>query len=147
MRILIVDRSRTTRRMILNAIRQADASEFLEASSSREALQRMDHRRADVFILGSDLDDRTGIEFTKYIRELPTYKKAPILMVSGLNTHEDLLDAVDAGVDTYVLLPFREESLLAKVRAALVRARQLAAQKPQILPLKKGYIRRRHVGF
>jgi two-component system chemotaxis response regulator CheY len=127
MSLLIADGSSTVRRTIRNTLTPAGITGFLEAESGRHALAMLNRQPFDVLLIGSRLDDMTGLEFAAQIRALPAYRRTPLLMVSDLRSHEDVLQAVDAGIDHYILIPFPEDLLVDKVRKALEKAVQLTA--------------------
>ena len=55
------------------------------------------------------------------IRELRTWSRAPVIVLSGRTGSGDKIGALDAGADDYVTKPFSMEELLARLRAALRR--------------------------
>jgi len=56
-----------------------------------------------------------GLEFVKGLRGNPQHVKTPILMVTTRSVKEDILQAVEAGVSSYILKPFTPQVLKEKI--------------------------------
>ena len=106
---------------LLRALRinlRARGYEVATASAGREALAEARQRPPDVVVLDLGLPDLDG---TEVIRDLRTWSRAPVIVLSGRAGSEDKIGALDAGADDYVTKPFDMEELLARLRAALRR--------------------------
>ena len=85
--------------------------------TGREALGRPD---PDVVLLDLELPDTDGVAVC---RELRQRSDAAILVVTAYGEESDRIVALDAGADDYLVKPFGLGELLARIRAALRRAR------------------------
>jgi DNA-binding response OmpR family regulator len=85
--------------------------------TGREALHRPD---PDVVLLDLELPDTDGVAVC---RELRQRSDAAILVVTAHGEEADRIVALDAGADDYLVKPFGLGELLARIRAALRRAR------------------------
>ena len=85
--------------------------------TGREALHRPD---PDVVLLDLELPDTDGVAVC---RELRQRSDAAILVVTAYGEESDRIVALDAGADDYLVKPFGLGELLARIRAALRRAR------------------------
>ena len=74
----------------------------------------------DLVLLDWNLPDFTGLDICRRIRS--TGMKLPVLMLTGYNEVKDKVEALDAGVDDYLVKPFSIEELLARLRALQRRA-------------------------
>ena len=90
------------------------------AASGGEALQVAAATRPDAVILDLGLPDIDGVDVVRRLREWST---TPIIILSVRETEPDKVAALDAGADDYVTKPFGMAELLARLRAALRRAR------------------------
>lgn len=61
------------------------------------------------------MDNGTGSDLTKLIRSHDELKKLPILMITSKAEIEYVLEAVDAGVDGYIMKPWTPEILKEKL--------------------------------
>ncbi len=113
MRFLVVDDSATMRRIVINSLQRVGFSDFVEASDGLEALERFDGS-VDFVITDWTMPNMTGIEFTRALRANEP-RPVPILMVTTRNGREDILQAVEAGVDNYIVKPFTPKVLKEKI--------------------------------
>jgi two-component system KDP operon response regulator KdpE len=106
---------------MLRALRinlRARSYDVTSAPTGRAALAEAARRPPDAVILDLGLPDIHGVEV---IRELRTWSRAPIIVLSGRTGSGDKIGALDAGADDYVTKPFSMEELLARLRSALRR--------------------------
>src|SRR3546814_7518641 len=73
-------------------------------------------QKPDLVILDLGLPDRDGIEV---IRQLRTWARLPILVLSARGEEEQKVDALDAGADDYLTKPFGNAELMARIRVHL----------------------------
>ena len=116
-RVLVVEDEPALLRALWINLR-ARGYEVATASAGREALAEARQRPPDVVVLDLGLPDLDG---TEVIRDLRTWSRAPVIVLSGRAGSEDKIGALDAGADDYVTKPFDMEELLARLRAALRR--------------------------
>jgi CheY-like chemotaxis protein len=69
--------------------------------------------RYDLLLLDNDLPGATGLELTRYARNLPTYRETPIIMVSA---NDCAADARSAGVDLFLSKPDDIHGLVGAVK-------------------------------
>ena len=73
-------------------------------------------KRPDLVILDLGLPDMDGKEV---IREVRTWSKVPIIVLSARDREAEKIAALDLGADDYVNKPFGIGELLARIRTAL----------------------------
>ncbi len=116
--ILIVDDEPQIRRVLRTTLASHGYS-VIEARSGDEALDLIRTERADLILLDVNIPGRSGLETC---REIRATSDVPIIMLTVRNTERDKVQALDAGVDDYVVKPFGADELMARIRAALRRA-------------------------
>lgn len=115
MKILAVDDSATMRRIIRNQLKQSGYEEVDEAANGREALSLLTKAPYDLLITDWNMPDMSGLDLVKEVRRSEPIKTIPILMVTTVSTKEDIVTALKAGVNGYVVKPFDTATLQAKV--------------------------------
>ena len=60
-----------------------------------------------------------GFELVRIIRARPGWQEVPIVMLTAKHTEKDIVRALDAGANDYVVKPFQPNELLARVRRHL----------------------------
>jgi two-component system KDP operon response regulator KdpE len=118
-RVLVVDDEPQILRALRTSLRGAgyevDTAETAEGALAAAAL-----RPPEAVILDLVLPDGTGIDVC---RELRTWSSAPVILLSAVGEEREKIAALDAGADDYVEKPVGIDELLARLRAALRRAR------------------------
>jgi len=119
MRFLIVDDSTTMRRIIINTLNKLGHQEFVEAANGREALDKLAAGPVELVITDWNMPEMSGIEFIRAMRANPTYAALPVLMVTTNAAKDDIVEALRAGVNNYVVKPFTSETIKEKIDAVL----------------------------
>jgi two-component system chemotaxis response regulator CheY len=114
MKFLVVDDSITMRRIIVNALQRIGYSEVVEATDGQDALERLDQSIGFV-ITDWNMPNMNGIEFARAVRGTIVGQSLPILMVTTRGAREDIVAAIDAGVNNYILKPFTPSVLKEKI--------------------------------
>ena len=118
MKFLVVDDSATMRRIIVNALQRIGFTTCVEAGDGREALERFDSSVSFV-ITDWNMPNMSGTELAKALRAREDGRTVPILMVTARSVREDILTAMEAGVNNYVVKPFTPQVLKEKIDALL----------------------------
>ena len=116
MKILVVDDSATMRRILVNSLQRIGYSDCIEAADGGEALQKFDGT-IEFVITDWNMPNMSGTELTRALRALPS--AVPVLMVTTRSIREDIMAAIEAGVNNYVVKPFTPQVLKEKIDAVL----------------------------
>ena len=119
MRFLIVDDSSTMRRIIINTLNKLGYKEFHEAANGREGVDRLAATPVDMVITDWNMPEMSGIEFIRTVRSVESFKELPVLMVTTNAAEDDIVEALKAGVNNYVVKPFTPDTIKEKIQAAL----------------------------
>jgi len=114
MKCLVVDDSATMRRIVVNALKSIGYSDVVEAGDGGEALGVCD-ASIELVITDWNMPVMGGLEFVKRLRSDAQHAKTPILMVTTRSVKEDIMQAVEAGVSSYILKPFTPQVLKEKL--------------------------------
>jgi two-component system chemotaxis response regulator CheY len=117
MKILTVDDFSTMRRIIRNMLRQLGYTNILEAEDGAEALSLLQREKVDFVISDWNMPNMSGLELLKAIRADEHLKPLPVLLVTAEALKENVVEAVKAGVNNYVVKPFTAEKLKEKIDA------------------------------
>jgi two-component system, chemotaxis family, chemotaxis protein CheY len=119
MRILLVDDSRTMRSIEKNVLAALGKVEFVEAVDGIEALMAIATATApfDLMLIDWNMPNLTGGQLVLRIRE--TDKTTPLVMVTTEAEKSRVVEALKAGVNGYVIKPFKPEALLDRARQAM----------------------------
>ena len=117
MRFLVVDDSATMRRIVVNSLQRVGFTEVVEASDGTEALELLGS--VDFVITDWNMPKMSGAEFTRALRSRDDTRALPVLMLTARSVRDDILTAMEAGVDSYVVKPFTPQVLRDKIDAVL----------------------------
>jgi two-component system response regulator MprA len=117
--ILVVDDDAALRRA-LRRVLAASGFEVAEAASGMEALAELRSRSFDLVVLDVMMPGRDGIEVCEQIRAQG--EGLPVLMLTARDAVRDRVVGLEAGADDYLVKPFANEELVARIRALLRRA-------------------------
>lgn len=117
MRFLVVDDSATMRRIVVNSLQRVGFTDVVEASDGADALEKMDS--IDFVITDWNMPKLSGAELTRAVRAREETRRLPVLMVTARSVRDDILTAMEAGVDSYVVKPFTPQVLREKIDAVL----------------------------
>ncbi len=116
LKFLVVDDSVTMRRIVINSLKTIGHEECVEAGDGREALTKLAADDAINFVITDwNMPDVSGLDLVKNIRANSKYDKLPILMVTTRGMKEDILEALQAKVNNYVVKPFTPQILREKI--------------------------------
>lgn len=122
MKFLVIDDSSTMRRIVKNTLAKIGYSDTIEAENGREALDKLAQEGpVDMIVTDWNMPVMDGLTFVKNVRSGP-YQQVPILMVTTMAAKEDVIQALKAGVNNYVVKPMTPETLREKVETILNKA-------------------------
>ncbi|MHB2147752.1 response regulator [Calditrichota bacterium LG25] len=114
-RILFVEDSPTMRRIIANSLKQLGVQEFEEAENGLDALEKLHQAPFDLLVTDWNMPEMNGKELVEEVRKLPQFKELPIMMITTRGMEEDVLTAIQVGVNAYIVKPFTPEILRKKI--------------------------------
>jgi two-component system KDP operon response regulator KdpE len=118
-KVLVVDDDHQIREALRRGLK-ARGYEVLGAANGETALDILSGASVDVVVHDLGLP---GIDGHDVIRRLRSFSNVPVVVLSVRESQSEKVTALDAGADDYVVKPFGMDELLARMRAALRRAR------------------------
>jgi two-component system, chemotaxis family, chemotaxis protein CheY len=115
MGVLVVDDAAAMRRIIKSALNELGFTNIREAENGRMALDELKRKKADLVVSDWNMPVMTGIDLLKAIRADDGLKSIPVLMVTAEGKPENIMEAVKAGVNNYIVKPFTAKTLQEKL--------------------------------
>lgn len=115
-KVLIVDDFATMRKVVRNLLKQVGYEDIVEAEDGVMALKALKSQKIDVIVSDWNMPNMTGLELLKAVRADADLAKTPFLMVTAEALQDNVVAAVKAGVNNYIVKPFTAEVLNEKIK-------------------------------
>jgi two-component system chemotaxis response regulator CheY len=116
LKFLIVDDSLTMRRIVINSLKNLGFDQFVEACDGKDAFDKLTNDNSLNFVITDwNMPVLSGLELTRAIRNHNDIKNIPILMVTTRGIKEDIIEALEAKVNNYIVKPFTPNVLREKI--------------------------------
>jgi two-component system, chemotaxis family, chemotaxis protein CheY len=113
---LVIDDSKAMR-SILSRMLQGLGFEVLEASNGREGIERLQaNGSVDLALVDWNMPEMNGLEFIRTVRAEQSYDGVLLMMVTTETEMENVVRALAAGANEYVMKPFTQEIILEKLQ-------------------------------
>jgi two-component system chemotaxis response regulator CheY len=122
MRILVVDDSRVARNIVKNMLKAMYNVEegLIEASNGEEAWSVLQSSPIDLVLLDWNMALLNGIDLLRRLRQTDKFKTLPVIMITSEAAKYNVIEAVKAGINDYLIKPLTEKNLYEKVRKYIV---------------------------
>ena len=120
MKLLVVDDSSTMRRIIKNTLARLGYKDVLEGEDGVQGWAAMD-ANPDIEMLITDwnMPEMNGLELVKKVRADDRFTDLPIIMVTTEGGKAEVITALKAGVNNYIVKPFTPQVLKEKLGAVM----------------------------
>lgn len=117
-KILIIDDEETTLELI-RLLLEHKGYEVIKATRADDGLRKAYRTQPDLVLLDIMMPDLDGWEVCRRLREL---SEVPIIFMTALSDAKDIVRGLEMGADDYIIKPYDNDELIARVRAHLRRA-------------------------
>ena len=121
MKALVVDDSKSMRNIVKAGLKKMNSFDSIEeAENGVEALSKIEEKGPfDIVLLDWYMPEMEGYDCLLEIRKRPEWNDTKVMMVTTENQQENVIKAVMAGANEYLMKPFTPEMLEEKVRMVL----------------------------
>lgn len=119
LRILVVDHADCARRMLRALLTDIGCRHVLDVADGMSALTSLHNESIDLMIVDLNLPGMSGLELLRAVRADNKLRQTPVLMVAAEVRRQQIIDAVQAQVDGFLLRPFSAAMLEAKLSGIL----------------------------
>ena len=117
--MLVVDDYRTMRRILRNLLAEIGFVNVEEAEDGRSALRMLHERRYDLVISDWNMTPMSGLDLLRLVRWDDELKHVPFIMITAVNTAENVAAAKAEGVSGYIVKPFTAATLQKRIDSVL----------------------------
>jgi two-component system chemotaxis response regulator CheY len=116
MSVLIVDDFATMRRILRNILKQIGFHDISEAEDGKTALTELKKKKCDLILCDWNMPEMSGLELLNTMKSDDGLKGVPFVMVTAEAQKDNILEAIKAGVNSYVVKPFTAETIEVKLK-------------------------------
>ena len=120
LKILVVDNFSATRTIVINHLSKLGYSNAVEAENGNSALSRLKSAIFDLVVTDCSMTDMSGLDLLKLIRANSDLKHIPVLMVTSDDFKGNIITAIKAGLNDYIVRPFEEYTFKQKLEKIFV---------------------------
>lgn len=113
--IMVVDDSASLRQVVSIALKGA-GYDVIEGCDGKDALSKLQGQKIHLIISDVNMPNMDGISFVKAVKQLPTYRFTPIIMLTTESQDEKKREGQAAGAKAWLVKPFKPELLLGAVQ-------------------------------
>jgi two-component system chemotaxis response regulator CheY len=114
---LVVDDSKATRMILARALKEFGYA-VAEAADGREALKELSRLEQvpELILTDWNMPVMNGLEFLREVRKAERFSDSVVVMVTTRTEMDQIVEALEAGANEYVMKPFSKEILGDKLR-------------------------------
>lgn len=127
LRVLVVDDEPTMRKVTRSLLQAIGIRAIFEANDGRSGLEAICTLAPDVVVLDWEMPSLNGAEFIRRVRSPDSFPlpDIPIIMLTGYGQRSRVLEAVQLGVNEFLLKPVSSQALLARFVSILAKPRPM----------------------
>ena len=120
LKILVVDEFSVTRTIVINHLTKLGYTNTVLAEDGFSALTRLKSSLFDLVVTDCSISDMSGLDLLKQIRADSDLKHIPVLMVTSKDLQRNIVPAIKAGLNDYIVRPFEEQKFKQKLEKIFV---------------------------
>src|SRR5579863_3360969 len=130
LKVLVVDDEPAMRKVARALLQSIGIANIHEARDGRDGLEAICVRAPDIVLLDWEMPSPNGPEFMRMLRSPGTFPlpDVPVIMLTAYSERSRVVEAVQLGVNEYLLKPVSSTALLARIVSILVKPRPMIKQ-------------------
>ena len=120
LKILVVDEFSVTRTIVINNLSKLGYSNTVVAEDGVTALTSLKSSLFDLVVTDCIMSDMSGLDLLKEIRADSELKHIPVLMITSEDLQGNIITAIKAGLNDYIVRPFEEHIFKQKLEKIFI---------------------------
>ena len=137
MKVLVVDDSKTLRRILIRELNGIGITNISEAGDGNEAVERLRVESFDLMLLDMEMPELDGLGVLKVVKSTPELSYLPVIIVSSAEDFDRIVECIQVGAEDYLPKPFNVVLLRARVFSSLEKKRLRDLDREHILELQR----------
>jgi adenylate cyclase len=137
MKVLVVDDSKTLRRILIRELNSIGITNIAEAGDGNEAVERLRVEKFDLMLLDMEMPELDGLGVLKVVKSTPELSYLPVIIISSAENFDRIVECIQVGAEDYLPKPFNAVLLRARVFSSLEKKRLRDLDREHILELQR----------
>ncbi len=137
MRVLVVDDSRTLRKLLIRDLNLTGITNIQEATNGAEAIDLVRAESFDLMLLDMEMPELDGLDVLRLIKSDPALSYLPVIIISGGEQFSKTVECIQIGAEDYLPKPYDPILLRARVYSSLEKKRLRDIDRERIVELQK----------
>lgn len=116
MKVLVVDDFKTMRKVLINILHNLGFENISEAENGKEGFRMAQTGDFNLIVSDWNMPEWSGLEFLKAVRGDEKTEMIPFLMVTAEALKENIIQAINAGANNYIVKPFTANTIKDKLQ-------------------------------
>ena len=113
--ILVVDDAPSMRSLLVAILKSFGFTRIYEAGDGQQAQQLLEKKSVILIFCDWEMPRKDGLQLFKDIQQEQNLKDIPFVLVTSMAEINKVKTAIGSGVDHYIVKPFKEDTLMAKI--------------------------------
>lgn len=122
-KVLVVDDSRTLRRILIRELNSLGLTAIIEASDGVDAIETVKREPVDLMLLDMEMPELDGLGVLTALKGDEQFKSLPIIVISGADQFDKTIKCIEIGAEDYLPKPFDPVLLRARIVSSLEKKR------------------------
>ncbi|MDW7643499.1 MAG: response regulator [Desulfuromonadales bacterium] len=118
-KVLVVEDSPTMRQLIVFALKRMRGLSIVEASDGVDGLKKLSVEKFDLIFTDINMPIMDGLKLVSLVRNDPSYKSVPIVIITTEGAHEDRERALALGANEYITKPIQTTKIIDSAKRLL----------------------------
>jgi len=125
-KVLVIDDENDILLIIKSALHE-EGYDVTTANNGYDGLALAEDASPDLIILDIMMPEMDGFEVLQQLKENEKTAQIPVVILTGLSSKDKIREALNKGIDYYIVKPFEYQDLVSKVKIAIDDAERSAS--------------------
>ncbi len=116
LRVLVVDDSRSMRRIVRQFLGNNGITKIAEAGNGQVAMELVQFQPLDMIVSDLNMPVMDGMEFLKNVKADPEFQTIPFIMLTVEAVQKTMNQALEIGADAYIVKPIDKDKLIEEIK-------------------------------
>jgi len=117
-KVLVIDDENDILLIIKSALHE-EGYDVATANNGYDGLALAEDASPDLIILDIMMPEMDGFEVLQQLKENEKTAQIPVVILTGLSSKDKIREALNKGIDYYIVKPFEYQDLVSKVKIAI----------------------------